>query len=354
MARYFTSFDGNRPQVVDGGNTFDLLPTYDQLMMLGTSGERTNLRAGLLASRSALATDVYEELDFPNRDGSKGIYFPPDTFITASTIYTASAYTSSVPGIVIPPPNLGAFRALDFEVRPTGSILSNSSLVTPTVPLDSASFSSILYFSASQAVSRVLSLNNSVIGQGGMYTTVGNFRDRTFHSAWHDPDVTFFAWDTFTPGTPDLNVTPEFLIGSRSFCQYTTEQAGPTENTLNFDGYFFRYGKEFRNDFNTAGGRIQFQVTWSALVGSTVVDSVTRDITFNVSGSNPLLIASDPTSSYKVNELIQLFYPISDPTDLFPTYKIQGTASFFDANITTSRGPFAYKEIETIFDCANP
>jgi hypothetical protein len=359
MARYFTSFDGNRPQVVDGGNTFDLLPTYDQLMMLGTSQERTNLRDGLISSRSALAEDVYEELDFPNRDGGKGIYFPPDTFITASTIYTASAYTSSVPGIVIPPPNLGAFRALDFEVRPTASILSNSSLVTPTVPLDSASFSSILYFSASQAASRVLSLNTSVIGQGGIYVTPGNFPDRTFHSAWHDPDVTFFAWDTFTPGTPDLNVTPAFFQISRSLCTTTTPNPPPNENDpipniLTINGYTLRYGKEFRNDFNTAGGRIQFQVTWSAIYpNQTLSENVFRTITFNVSGSNPVLLASDPTSSYKVDENINLEYGNDQGASLFLNYQIRATASFFDANITTSRGPFAYAYLEDNVNCGN-
>jgi len=360
MARYFTSFDGNRPEVVDGGFTFDLLPTYDQLLMQGTSQERTNLRNGLLASRSALAADVYEELDPPNRDGGKGIYFPPDTFITTNNLlYTASAYTSSVSGIVIPPPNLGAFRALDFEVRPTASILKNSSLVTPTVPLDSSSFSSILYISASEAVSRVLSLNTSVIGQGGMYALPGNFPDRTFHSAWHDPDVTFFAWDNFTPGTPDLNVTPAFFQISRSLCTVTTPNPPPFDNdpipnTLTIDGYTLRYGKEFRNDFNTAGGRIQFQVTWSAIYpNQTLSENVFRTITFNVSGSNPVLLASDPTSSYKVDEDINLQYGNPQGPNLVLEYQVRATASFFDANITTSQGQYAYAYLDGSVNCEN-
>jgi hypothetical protein len=344
MARYFTSFDGNRPEggvFPDFG--FDLLPLHEQLLMEGTLEERTNLRAGLLASRSALSDEVYTELDSINQDGGKGIYFPPDTFITASSLYTASAYTSSVPGIVIPPPNFGAFSKLDFEVRPTASIFSDSSLVTPTVPLDSASFSSTLYLSASDAVSRVLNLNYPVIGQGGMYALPGNFPDRTFHSAWHDPDVTFFAWDNFTPGPPNLQVISSPLTFFEPItinCSQTTaeEDSPPSQQIITFIAYRVYYGRTFLNDFNPAG-RIRFQLSWSREIDGPIEATVDTGL-FIVTGSG----ASGANYYYETGSTnTQIVYPPQQPVELFPSYHVRATASFFDATIPESQGPFTFE-----------
>jgi hypothetical protein len=158
---------------------------HDQLTIANGSTKRT----GLIASRSALSIDIYNELLPENKDGSKGIYFPPDEIVVAGGNVQGVAYTSTIPGIVIP---------ANYSTRPTASVLSTNTNLTITNPKNSATASFATYTAAATAVKDTL----DSIQNGGPYGRLGLNPSRTLHSIYHDPDVLFFAWDDFTPGTP--------------------------------------------------------------------------------------------------------------------------------------------------------
>lgn len=182
MGRFITVLSGSAPSEL----TSDY---FDTVVM---TGDATAKRNGLIDSRSIVSSDVYEDLDSANIDGSKGTYFPPDLMTTPNNPFSATAYTSSVDGIIIP---------TNFRTRPTSSITSSqNTLVGPTNPLDTVSVSYTSYLSASNAVQAVL---DSATG-GGPYARLGNNPGRTVHSIWHDENVAYFAWDDFTPGQPTL------------------------------------------------------------------------------------------------------------------------------------------------------
>jgi hypothetical protein len=185
MARFISILSGSNPN----------LAFHDTK----TISNGTALRAGLIASRSALSADIYAELFPENQSGGKGVFFPADLISTTAVAgqITGSAYTSSREGIVTP---------ANYSTRPTASVLSTTSQVVPTNPLNRASASLATYESASVAVSTVL----NGIQDGGPYGRIGLNPSRTLHTVYHDPDTRFFAWDDFTPGTPaslDANVT---------------------------------------------------------------------------------------------------------------------------------------------------
>ena len=176
MARFISILSGSNPN----------LANHD----VRTISNGINLRNGLIASRSALSTDIYAELSPVNQDGGRGVFFPVDLLSTTAVAgqITGSAYTSSRVGIITPS---------DYSVRPTASVLSTDTLSAPTNPLNRASASLVTYESASKAVKDVL----DVIDGGGPYGRIGLNPSRTLHSIYHDAPLGYFAWDDFTPGT---------------------------------------------------------------------------------------------------------------------------------------------------------
>jgi len=205
MARFYARFDSGSGV---GGWTPDT-PTSDldgtspngyfnRLRISNGSASAALLRDGLIASRSAVSTDFYEELDSVNQNGGLGIFFPADQIQTVAGILTASAYTASAAN------TQGIFTPTNYRTRPTASITSSqTTLIGPTNPLDSGSVNYNVYLAASSAVKTVLESTQN--GAGTPFTPFnrsGNRVSRTLHSIWHDPDLQYFAWDDFTPGTP--------------------------------------------------------------------------------------------------------------------------------------------------------
>lgn len=182
MARFFSVLSGSTPSAL-------VADSFDQR----TISDGTTKRTALIASRSIVSADVYADLDPANIDGSKGIYFPPDLSTTPNNPFSATAYTSSIPGIVIP---------TNYRTRPTASIFSYTAGVGPTDPLDTVSVSFTSYNNAGAAVKAVL---DSITG-GGPYARLGGVPSRTLHSVWHDQDLGYFAWDDFTPGTGSFSL----------------------------------------------------------------------------------------------------------------------------------------------------
>lgn len=206
MARFYARFDSGSNSI--GGWTTDTETTnldlnspngyFTRLRIAAGSASAALLRDGLIASRSAVSIDFYEELDPVNQDGGLGIFFPSDQIQIVAGVLTASAYTASAGT------TQGIFTPLYYRTRPTASITSaQTTLIGPTTPLDSGSVTYTTYLNASAAVEAVL---NVVQTGAGVLTTPylrrGNQQSRTFHSIWHDPDLQYFAWDDFTPGVP--------------------------------------------------------------------------------------------------------------------------------------------------------
>jgi hypothetical protein len=208
MARFYARFDSGSESVLNSA--------YFDRRRVSTGAEAgADLRAGLIASRSALSLDVYDDLDSVNRDGQRGTNFPPDLMTTPNNPFSATAYTSSFDGIKIPTSNAYGTGTINYSKRPTGSVISSmTNIIGPTDPLDTVSVSYTTYTAASAAVKAVLDSvqRGSTVAQTP-YTRPGLTPSRTLHSIWHDPDLQYFAWDDFTPGTLPKPVVTAFGTG---------------------------------------------------------------------------------------------------------------------------------------------
>jgi hypothetical protein len=228
MARFYARFDHGTISTLEQN-----APTkgFDRRKIAETSASAALLRSGLIASRSALSVDFVNEIDAINRDGSLGTYFPPDLITTdGSTFISGSIYTSSVDGIRTPITNTyDVGQAINYSTRPTASILSSqTTLVQPTNPPDSASAAYSTYVAATDAVSTVLNAIRSGSDNStnrGPFARLGNTPLRTLHSLWNDPDLQYFAWDDFTPGTGSLgtpSITPSIGTAPYTFVTSST------------------------------------------------------------------------------------------------------------------------------------
>lgn len=227
MARFYAKFDGGSVSALDSVNGAG--GYFTQRRIAATSASGALLRDGLIASRSAVSADVYDDLDSANRNGNNGTYFPPDipTFPTATLISWSTAYSSSVDGIKTPTTNTyGVADSLNYSKRVTESVVSTQpTLVGPTNPNDPVQLNYNVYVSASSAVrTTILSIvtgsSEVGLGRGSVstpYGRLGQNESRTLHSIWHDPTLNYFAWDDFTPGPISSLVThslgPVAMVG---------------------------------------------------------------------------------------------------------------------------------------------
>jgi hypothetical protein len=211
MARFYATFEHNLqfPTLQENASTKAFLKRN----IGATSQQGLDLQAGLITSRSLLSDAIYATLDSINIDGSRGTYFPPDLITTdLITFVSGTVYTSSVDGIKTPITNTyDVGQAINYSKRPTSSITSSqTTLVGLSDPVDIGSTAYSLYKNATDAVTSVLT---SIQG-GGPYNRLGQIPSRTLHSIWNDPDLNYFAWDDFTPGTGSISVGISPVIGT--------------------------------------------------------------------------------------------------------------------------------------------
>jgi len=355
MARFFARFDG--------GAEGDLEPNADYFVRLrvgASSASAALLRDGLIASRSLLSSDVYEDLDGVNQSGANGTYFPLDTPTPFTTNYStfaswSSAYTSSIEGIKTPTSNDYGTGNVNYSKRPTASVSATASGVVQSNPVDPVGVSYATYFSASNAVRTVL---NTIQSSGhtstniptGESVTPFNFAarnisspspDRTIHSVWSDPGLNYFAWDDFAPGTAsilqildpgmvdsncndiyiylgtptislDLNIisslntfqfisdtNPAMKIGFKMLLQSSSGQQ------FNLDVGYSDYNQAFSfgtttSSYGPIGPRTSVASTWEWDAGA-------RDITWTI---------GLPASSYDFLQTQFVFYDVKIPTNL--------------------------------------
>jgi hypothetical protein len=195
MARIYARFDHG----VESGLEARSTGNYYERRVIGSTTSSATLRAGLISSRSALSTAMYGQMDDVNKDGGLGIIIPSDVITRGggNLSFTNLYKTTTIPGVVWPS---------DPRVRPTASIVSTDGNLTAVSPTDSGTIQLGYYDSASNAVITVTS--TEIKDQRfsyiycGPYSRLGNNVSRTLHSIWHDHDLQYFAWDDFTPGTP--------------------------------------------------------------------------------------------------------------------------------------------------------
>lgn len=211
MARFYARFDAGTEANLD--NTSGTGGYFQQLRVSNGSASGAQFRDGLIASRSLLSTDVYDDLDAINKSGGRGTYFPPDSGPFSSDYSTyvswSNAYTSSFDGIKTPTTNVyGVADNINYSKRPTGPVRStDTSVVGPATPTDPIGASYSRHYSASLAVRTVLNSIQSLSSVSTTpYTRQGNNSERTFHSIWHNPTLDYFAWDDFTPGQPTMQM----------------------------------------------------------------------------------------------------------------------------------------------------
>lgn len=292
MARFYVRFDTKSQADLDGinGNYFDRKSNIG-----GSSASGAQFRDGLIASRSLLSLDIYEELDEINKDGSKGTYFPPDSgpFSTDSSTFVSwsTAYTSSINGIKTPSTNsygeYGVSATINYSLRPTASVLSTNPGVGATTPLDPVKASYNTYISASRAVSASL----AAVAGGGPFSRLGNNPSRTVHSIWHDPDLTYFAWDDFTPGQPTEIVVPNAISNHTS----------PSSSTVTI---FFSASRQYINDTNPLGSA-SIQARLVDVIGDPFAPNKTLDVTVPISQLTASVDNSTVTYRWNVGTVIE-------------------------------------------------
>lgn len=333
MARFYAKFDsGSAGWVASLDDVVTSTGFFDRRRIAASSASAALLRDGLIASRSALSIDIYNELDATNKDGSKGIYFPPDIITSdQSTFISGNVYTSSFDGIKTPTTNTYGSGVINYSKRPTASIASTqTTLVGPTNPLDSASAAYTTYVNASAAVNVIL---NSV--QDGAGTVIsplirtGSVSSRTLHSIWHDPTMSYFAWDDFTPGKP---VTPSIsIVGAGTLTVTMPVDNSPPQPAV------------YLNDRNPSG-YIGFQL---AIAGCGTNPG--GEATLNVFGTNKMLQGQSSSSvagptfegnsttwtwDHSTREISWTLTGVSTKE-----YVVTGYTVYYDALITSSVSP---------------
>lgn len=316
MARFYARFDSG-----SGGWDSALDTTFERRRIGAGSASAALLRDGLISSRSALSTDIYADLDGVNKDASRGTYFPPDSgpFSTDGSTFVSwsTAYTSSVDGIKFPVTNsYGSATVINYSRRPTASIVSTmTQLVTASAPADPVGASYTTYINATNAVNTVLNaIQNGAAVSSTPYSRPGNTPSRTVHSIWHDPDLQYFAWDDFTPGTPQSFA---LTVPERVFDPVSGYYRLFVESTDNIN-VVFTWGREYLAD---SIGNTLLTASMVRDSDSTTIDTLNQ----NVTAGNTFYSWSLATTNYgnDVNGVL---------------YDINSNAKFRDAIITTHTG----------------
>jgi len=242
MARWYARFDAGNETVLD--NTNGTGGYFTKLRFGAFAGESAGaasgakLRAGLIDSRSALSADAYADISAVNRDGAAGTYFPPNTspgpFSTNFSTYASwsNGYTpngTQLPGIKTPTTNVyGVADSVNYSLRPTGSVNYTDGNLTALSPADDIGVSYTTYNNASTAVRAVIEKieTTGAVAQTP-YTRTGNDPSRTIHSVYHDPNLNYFAWDDFTPGTFQGKVSHSLGPNAPTGCPLTMSLGGP-------------------------------------------------------------------------------------------------------------------------------
>lgn len=275
MARFYASFD-NSTKSVPASEYRDRL-TY-------TNG--STLKTNLVNARAALSSAFYNVIDAGNRDGTKGIVLPTGAFgLDGTNLSFTNLYTSTAAG-------RDARWQSNPAVRPTQQITTGNA--TPVSPTDGGSILQSLYTDAQAALGNAL----AGIANNGPYNRLGLNQWLTLASLHHDHDLTYFAWDDFTPGT----VQGLTAVGTGSASAYTV--------TISWTDY------QYLNDGNPAAKVL--------VLGS--LGSGGNNYSFN---STKIAAPGTKSVTWNVGAVVA------------GTYELTATVYCYDATYDTNEGVFA-------------
>jgi hypothetical protein len=181
MARFYATFDGSTISSLEDAVANGC---YERKAF---TGDGPALKTALVGARAALSTAAYNTtsaISAVNQNGTLGIVVPVNGMTNDGTnVSFTNLYT-----------NAGAIWTATPRVRPTAQITTGNS--TPVSPTDGGSVSATLYGNALTALGNVL---NGISGSGP-YGRLGINPWLTLASIYHDHEMTYFAWDDFTPG----------------------------------------------------------------------------------------------------------------------------------------------------------
>ena len=187
MARFYSTFSGTALSPTAGTIAEDV--AYKRYTFVAMGGSPSTLKSNIQTSRDALSTAVLGQLDVANRVGSVGTVIP-DFTISGGSLSWSNVYY-----------NAGAQPNADQSVRPFSTVVPYAGITaansTAASPADPGSITDTLYTTAQ---SDVMAAVNAITTSP--YARLGNYPLNTLASIFIDSDVTYVAWDDFTPGKP--------------------------------------------------------------------------------------------------------------------------------------------------------
>jgi uncharacterized membrane-anchored protein len=269
MARFYAPFNPSYTNATLIGLGYD-----KRWIISGDSASSATQRNGLIASRSALSGQMLAQLNAANTfvTTTRGIILPGDgiTF-SGGNLSWNNVYSGSIDG-------------LKYEVDPSVRIkqpisIADTGIIGAVTPADPGSILQGYYYSASTAVDETIRLliysgSASFVLQadGGPYQRPGNYPSKTLHSVYHDYQLTYFAWDDFTPGKPREAAT---TTPASSNINNTYWYSNSFNITLNWSNS----NHEFLNDAN-AVPIVNLTIVTESISGTTTVTSSGDIVTF--------------------------------------------------------------------------
>lgn len=304
MARFYAHYQNTTQSGLEAASG----DNYYTKRFVNTTNAATAI-SNIASARSALSSSFYASISATNQNGNSGVVVPADGYTNNGTNVSGSnLYTNSA-----------AIWPADPRVRPTSQILIAGS--TAVSPADDFTTTTALYDSARSAVNTYLTgiyTSVALTTLGGPYNRTSLSEWRMLASIWHDHNLTYFAWDDFTPGTPTLNPV----------------QPGSQSASLQLD-VTLNWSWEYTNDRR---GDIRMNECYLIKTGGGFADYDLKD-TSGVTIFNTLRSSSTGTLVARI------------PGGTLPagTYQLVWYAQFRDAGITTNFGTEAQYTSSTSF-----
>lgn len=299
MARFYAHYQNTTQSALEAtsGSNF-----YEKRWVNTTNAATT--RTNLINARAALSTSFYADIaTASNKNGNLGIVIPADGYTNNGTIVSgANIYTETTPAP-------GAVWQSDPRTRPTAQILvaGVESTIVDAWDVPTTEYNTCLTHLNSYLTG--IYTNSGLTTLGGPYNRTSLSPWRMLASIWHDHDLTYFAWDDFTPGSPTLNPV----------------QPGSQSRTLVLD--------------------ITLNWSWEFVADRAGTFTITQCYLETTSGASPALYDLRDTGGALIKGTTRaastgtLVARVPANTLGVGTYKLYWLASFNDATITTNVGP---------------
>jgi hypothetical protein len=193
MARFYATFDHTIVSALEAQTTGNF---YDPRFIGANSSLGTAHQIIISGARADLSAAMLAQLDANNHNGSSGVVFPSDGIaFTGGNLTWSNAFTTG-----------SAVWQSDPRVRPNtrNILISNGDPnLLASSPADPGSINQGYYYSASAALMNALNdirETGSLSTGYGPYGRLGTNPSRTLFSIWNSHDLSYIAWDDFTPG----------------------------------------------------------------------------------------------------------------------------------------------------------